>query len=323
MALGSAQTLCHDRLDKDSLDLRIFVNANMSAFLASGGTARNTGQNGRCFSVACTPLNCVGAQCGEECLASYSIDPMRGGLILLVLLSSVLFAADYTTRIELPESGSVILTASEDKNTTQYVLSLKTSVEDIILESHAVPVSAGSSFEWRVLLSCDEDPTMVVALLEANEFSLMLIQYDLVTKRAKKQRVAAAPLLSETRMTQGSLKVNAPNRITLTAPRHEPRSWSVVDGKLIGDDGAVFEQEQTIQFGNQPSEITLPKPVRPTSGAMLDAKTPGSAIPKSPEGKPTPTGPSQKLSLSTLWIVILVLIVVASAVLWLSLKRKK
>jgi len=173
----------------------------------------------------------------KHVLNQSTIKAVRTALIFMLMAATATFAADTSRRMELPKSGSVILTSSEDKNVTRYFLSLKTSAEtEIRLASHEVPRSDSPPSEGRALWSCDENAEAVVVLLDVNDFAMILIQYDLDWKAVKEYRIFAPNILSEMRMSGGDLRVIAPNKITLSAPDREPLSWSVVDDKLIGEE---------------------------------------------------------------------------------------
>jgi hypothetical protein len=249
---------------------------------------------------------------------------MRTAMILTLMAVLVTLAADQPARIELPKSGSVNLASSVRESATHYVLSLKTSAEaEISLAVHDVPLSDKPPTEWRALLACDENPNMVVALLEVNEFSLMLIQYDLATKAVREHHIAAPRLLADMRASGGTLKVNAPNRITLAAPNQESRSWSVEDGTLIEDGGNALDQGQTLQIGSQRSQAPSNTPAVNTGPAVGSNSIPPVSAAKVPlVSKPALT-PSEEPASSTLWSIITVLIMVATGLLWLLVKKRK
>ena len=213
-------------------------------------------------------------------------------MIFMLMAATATFGADDSKRMELPKSGSVILTASEDKNVTRYVLSLKTSAgTEIRLSSHEVPRSDSPPSEGRALLSCDENAEVVVVLMNVNDFAMILIQYDLDWKVVKEYRIFAPNILQEKGIRGGKLGVIAPNQITLSAPNREPLSWSVADGKLIGEGSAAVQLAQSRHTGGPSSEST------------------------------TVTMHEHSTS-STAWSIIAVLIVAAIGLLCLLLKRR-
>lgn len=249
---------------------------------------------------------------------------MRAAIILTLMAGMVSLAAEHLSNIELPKSGSVRLTSSVRQNMIHYVLSLKTSdALEITLLAHDVPLTDHPPSEWRALLACEESAEMVVALLEANEFGLVLIQYDLTSRAVKEHHIAAARLLGYMRASGGMLKVNAPNRITLVDPNQKSQSWSVTNGSLISEGGIVYEQGKTLQIGSEKSQAntqTSPLNIPPINVLTSQPpKSPGEVIPES-AAEPTPTLPSKKVASSTPWSIIVVLVVGATSLLWL-LKR--
>lgn len=240
-------------------------------------------------------------------------------LMFAFLLCGASYAANVPSSMKLPKSGTITLTSVAGDQGTRYDLSLQTTAgTEVRLKSYEIPRRTTLGVEWRALLSCDEDPDVIVVLMELNEVSLMLVQYEPKAKVYREDRVWAANLLQEKRAVGGSLKVIAPNRLILTARNHEPRSWSVVKGRLMAEDGTPFEGE-LIQVGTPASE---PPAQTPQSGIVPDSPAipKPSPTPQASGANPPPTG--REPTSSALWVGVAVLIVAAMGLGWLFLRRR-
>ena len=248
---------------------------------------------------------------------------MRTFLIFALFAVGSTFADNTPSTMSLPKSGALVLTSIVNDQATRYDLSFKTTAgNEVYLEAHEVMRGITPPTEWCALLSCDENSDVIVALMELNEFSLMLVQYDLKAKVAKSDRVWAPRLLQEKRATGGSIKVAAPNRLILTIPNYDDKSWSVVEGKLIDGDGTTLEQGQTLQLGTGTGSSERASEARQVTAVPITVViVEPSPSPKVPEAKPSPL--SRKPTSSTTWSVVGVLIVAVTALLWLLLKGRK
>jgi hypothetical protein len=228
-------------------------------------------------------------------------------------------------KMELPKSGSVILTSSVVENVYQYELLLKTPA-GLEINPSSVKIKAlkgresAPQHEWRYLISCDENPEMIVVLLATSRWTMILLQYDLNTKTVREEHLAAVQLMDDRRDVGGTLSVKAPNRITLSNPNGTSQSWSVVDGQFFDDNGNVFVQNEGSWKGLRTGESTS----QTTKGAAVPDNVPNvqsSSSPKMTEPKP-PTANEEPTS-SMPVTIIGVLILVATGLLWLLLKKRK
>jgi hypothetical protein len=254
---------------------------------------------------------------------------MKATLIIFIMtLASVFNVAAQIQRMELSRSGSVILTTSVGENTLHYDLIVKSSSGiDQKLSSVEVKAPGGTGKpqgEARYLLSCDENQDMIVVLLATSRWGVILLQYDLITKEVREERLFVEALMEKRRNTEGgTLSVHAPNRITLSNEGGALQSWSVVDGKLIDEKGNVFAQDEGFQMAFQTPETTSPTPVaNPVTTSDLDSKQSASVA----EAPPLPIAITNETPVSSvspiLWSLIVVLIVAAASFLWLLSKRR-
>lgn len=184
----------------------------------------------------------------------------------------------------------------------------------------------GPLYESRYLISCDENPGMIVVLLGTEIWGMVLLQYDLTTKDVKEEQLWAGALMEKRRHTDGGvLSVHAPNRITLSGSKIASQSWSVVDGKFIGEDGNIFAQDEGFVRAVPTSETLPPTPPLISSRGKAEESAPLASDVKAPAGATPATAPNEKPTLpaiSTLWSVIVALIMAALGFLCLLFKRR-
>jgi hypothetical protein len=255
---------------------------------------------------------------------------MKTVIVTMILAGIVTFTvAAEPQKIDLPKSGSVILTSSMGENAFQYeVLLKKTTGQEIKLSSVKIlapgRVSAPQG-EVRYLMSCDENSDMIVVLMATSPWGLILLQYDLATKVVREERLSAGNLMDDRRATDGALSVHPPNRITLSQPNGTSQSWTVVDGQFVDENGNVFVQNT--QRALQTSETTpTTSPANTVPASVLDTSPPASTAKAPAETTPAPTSRQNEKQtstvISTTWSVIVILIVAALGLLWLLFKRR-
>lgn len=244
---------------------------------------------------------------------------MRTFLLLALLTYGLADAAD---EIALPKSGTISVTSSRTDQGTRYSLALHLpDGNELLLKSHDVTQGGMPPTEWFRLISCDENAEMIAALVEMNEFSLMLVQFDLATRIAKDIRVWAPKLLQDQRVKGARIQLTAPNQIVLASADGELERFSIIDSKLVGEDGASVEQGQSLQIGEaerQPKQSSLQ--LLETSTDAVNVPKP-SALPKSPEPNTAtaPRGAHRSLS----WALAVVFVGVVITLVCLALTKRK
>ena len=163
---------------------------------------------------------------------------------------------------------------------------------------------------WCRLVASDKNHKGAIALIENNEVEITLLLFDEKNQPLSVLNTIDPGWLKAKRRKGAKLSAIAPNQIIVSFPNQESQSWSVVDGKIIDPDGNAFKQN-TLQIGPQSSEMTAQTPAAKPAPAVVSNSVPPASV------------PSEKKSSSIPWSIIVVLIVAATGLVWLFLKKRK
>ncbi|WP_208300273.1 hypothetical protein [Prosthecobacter fusiformis] len=181
-------------------------------------------------------------------------------------------------------------------------------------------INGKKPYDWCKLSGWARNQHGLLALVENNEFSGKLLQFnsngDLVTELE-----AGGSWLTDIRRG-GSIKLEPPDRIELKRPDGSIIKFLIRDGKLADEEGRVIESPKPIEIGKrtldtqQPSNLSTPQlPQAPNPPPRVQPSAPNNV----PEAKPAQR---EKPTSSMPWSIIIVLIMAATSLLWLLLKRR-
>jgi hypothetical protein len=177
--------------------------------------------------------------------------------------------------------------------------------ETIDLPPEGKPRDRGCS-----LVASDRNHKGAIALLANNDIEITLLLFDEKNQPLSILNTFDPGWLDAVRWKSAKLAAIAPNQIIVSFPNQESQSWSVVDGKIMDPDGNAFKQN-TLQIGSQSSETAAQTPAAKSVPAVVSNSVPPASV------------PNEKKSSSIPWSIIVVLIVAATGLVWLFLKKRK
>lgn len=233
----------------------------------------------------------------------------------------------FTVTLTLISNASDQL-AFDIKETTDasiYSLQLRNERSVKTIWTRRVPLINGKKpYDWCNLRGWAKNQHGLLALVENNEFFGKLLQFNSNGDLIAELEAGGGWLIDIRR--GGSIELEPPDKIALTRPDGSITKFIIRDGKLADEDGRMFEHPQSIQIG-KPTSDTAPTLNLSASQLPQAPNTPASVRPRAPKNAPeakyTALKPSEESASSPPWTIFVVLIVSATGVLWLLVKKRK
>ena len=154
---------------------------------------------------------------------------------------------------------------SENKTTYKLVIT-ENGREKTFWENHVDKIGGVKPSEWRSLLAWNSSDNQILALLNVNDFEVLIVRHNLNTNHSQEFRISGIEMFRNKR-NGGSFEVIAPDSIISKSADGKEINFTIVGDKLVKKDG---ESTQTIDNQSIQINTTITKTKVETSSVKTE-----------------------------------------------------